>query len=391
VPAAAALGAAARAPGPEPKVIGYFTNWVEDRKGCEFLVKNVDPGLFSHINFAFAQVDPGPGGKAKPSFRVSPFGEAAHDLGPNGLYAQVNALKAKNPKLKTLLSIGGWAHTDPPMAWLFTTMAETRASRGDFIAASIRYVRDNGFDGIDIDWEYPADPSRGGRPVDTRNFTSLLAELREAVTAEAKTSGKEPLLITLATPAGSQVKGFELGSIHRYVDWINLMTYDFTGSWQPVTGMNAPNAKDGPGIQEAVATYLGAGVPPEKIVLGMPTYGHTFAGVEGSKPGLPHKGAGPKPRCTGEGGSIAYFEVAELLKSGRLVRSWDAATETPYAYDAKEKLWVTFDDVESYQKKLDFLENKRLGGAMFWAIDLDDYANGYPLISTVRERLVKRR
>jgi GH18 family chitinase len=95
-------------------------------------------------------------------------------------------------------------------------------------------------------------------------------------------------------------------------------------------------------------------------------------------------------RCTGEPGSISYFEVQELLKSGAFKRYWDEATETPYAYDPKTKVWVTYDDQESYKKKLDLLEEKKLAGAMFWAIDLDDYKGGYPLISTVKNRLLKK-
>jgi chitinase len=396
-PATAPTPAAAIAPTPAAapsgyKVIGYFTNWVETRKGCEFRAKDVDASQFTHINFAFAEVDPGPGGKQKPRWGLAPFGAAAksRDLGPKGLYAELNALKASNTNLKTLLSVGGWAHTDPPMAWLFTTMAETPASRGEFIQNSLKYIRDNGFDGIDIDWEFPADPTRGGRPFDTKNFTLLMKEFKEAIAAEARATQKAPLLLTTATPAGDNFKLFEMGEVAKYADWINLMTYDFAGDWDPTTGMNAPNAKGGPGVQTSIANYLAAGVPPEKLVLGMPTYGHTFAGVETDKPKSPHKGKGPKARCTSEPGSIAYFEVEEMLKAGQLKRYWDDETATPYAYDPKTKMWVTYDDPESFKKKLDVLQEKKLAGAMFWAIDLDDYKGGYPLISTVKNRLLKK-
>jgi chitinase len=388
----AAPQAATAAPAPGYKVVGYFTNWVENRKGCEFRATDVDATAFTHINFAFAEVYPGPGGKQNPNFRVAPYGEGAaeRDLGPQGLYTKVNALKAKNPNLKTLLSVGGWSHTDPPMEWLFTTMAERPSSRAEFIASSLEYLRDNGFDGIDIDWEYPADPTRGGRPIDTKNFTLLMKEFRDAIQIEAKASQRAPLLLTIAAPAGKAAELFELGEVQKHLDWINLMAYDFTGSWEPTTGMNAPNSKAGPGVQTAIATYLTAGVPPEKLVLGMPTYGRSFAGVETVAPRAPHKGKGPKGRCSAEPGSIAYFEVAELLKAGQLTRYWDEETATPYAYDAKNKVWVTYDDRESFEKKLDVLQEKKLAGAMFWAIDLDDYKGGYPLISTVKERLLKK-
>jgi chitinase len=394
-PAAATTTASETPPAAPPgdyKVIGYFTNWVENRKGCEFRANDVDPSAFTHINFAFAEVDPGPGGKLNPKFGIAPFGKEAklRDPGRDGLYAELNALKSKNPKLRTLLSVGGWSHTDPPMAWLFTTMAETQSSRAEFIGNSLKYIRDNGFDGIDIDWEYPADPTRGGRSFDKRNFTLLMKEFREAIAAEAAKTQKPPLLLTIATPAGVQSELFELGEVQKHVDWINLMTYDFTGTWDTMTGVNAPNMKGGPGIQAAIATYLMSGVPREKLVLGMPTYGHAFGGVESEKPHAPHdKSKAPKGRCTAEGGSIAYFEVVELLKAGQLKRYWDADTLTPYAYDPKTKIWVTYDDQESYSKKLDLLQEQKLAGAMFWAIDLDDYRGGYPLISTVKNRLLK--
>ncbi len=377
-PAPVAAAAASPASSSDYKVIGYFTNWVETRKGCEFLAKDVDPSAFTHINFAFAEVDPGPKGKAEPHFGLAPFGAAAksRDLG--------------NPGLKTLLSVGGWAHTDPPMAWLFTTMAETEKSRAEFIANSLKYVRGNGFDGIDIDWEFPGDATRGGRPIDTKNFTLLMKEFREAIAKEVASGKKPALLLTIATPAGDNYKLFELGEVQKYVDWINLMTYDFAGDWDAATGMNAPNSKTGPGVPTSVANYLAAGVPAHKLVLGMPTYGKTFAGVENEKPRAPFKSKGPKMRCTGEPGSIAYFEVAELLKSGAFKRYWDDATLTPYAYDPKTKVWVTYDDEESFTKKLDLLEENKLAGAMFWAIDLDDYKGGYPLISTVKKRLLKK-
>src|SRR5262249_31759848 len=250
------------------------------------------------------------------------------------------------------------------------------------IKSSLKYVRDNGFDGIDIDWEFPADPTRGGRPFDTKNFTLLMKEFKEAIVSEASATKSAQLLLTTATPAGDNAKLFELGEVAKYADWINLMTYDFVGDWEPKTGMNAPNSKSGPGVQTSIASYLAAGVPPEKLVLGMPTYGHTFSGVETDKPNSPHKGKGPGARCTAEAGSIAYFEVKELLKAGQLKRYWDNETLTPYAYDPKTKLWVTYDDQESFTKKLDVVEEKKLAGAMFWAIDLDDYKGGYPLIST---------
>ena len=367
------------------KVVGYYTNWVEQREGCPFTAADIDPSLVTHLNFAFAQADPGPGGRTRPAWHLSPFGSNS-DLGASGQYAKINALKRKNPSLKTLLSIGGWTHNDSAMAWRFTTLAESPTSRGQFIASTIRYVRDNGFDGIDIDWEYPVDSTRGGRPADRHNFTLLLKEFRDAIRADARTTRKAPLLLTVAMPGFEPTRYYEPAEVAKYVDWINLMAYDFAGSWSATTGVNAPS----PAIRSVVDAYVSAGVPREKIVLGMPTYGHSFAGVDAQQPNAPHKGKGPKGKCTREPGSLASFEVAELLRSGALRGAWDSASATPYAYDPATRVWVTYDDTTSLRIKTNLIEQMQLGGAMFWSLDTDDYRNGYPLVSTVSRRLLPR-
>lgn len=384
-PSAAAASAVSTGP---KKIVGYFTNWSQYRTGCKFTAADVNPGLLTHINYAFAKVDPGPGGKAKPKFGLAAYDKT--DLGPNGQYAQINALKKKSPGLKTELSIGGWSHNEgPEMSWLFTTMAEKPESRAEFIKASIDYVRAHDFDGIDIDWEYPADPTRGGRSVDTVNFTALLKEFRSAIDAEAKSTGKDPLLLTIAAPAGLTLRGLDLAKIHEPLDWINLMTYDYFGGWDVHTGHNAPAPRVGAGVQGSVSIYMNFGVPAEKIVLGMATYGRSFADAEGAKPGGLSKGNGPKGRCTDALGMLSYFEVKELLDGGKLKPLWDEAAQVPYAYDASSKLWVSYDDERSFGKKMDFIDEKGLGGAMFWALDMDDYKNGYPLIGAVAKRYKK--
>ena len=382
----AAAGAAVNT-GPK-KIVGYYTNWVQYHKGdCKFTAAEVNPALLTHLNFAFAKVDPGPGGKAKPKFGLAAYDEK--DLGPNGQYAQVNALKKKSPSLKTSLSIGGWSHNEGDMAWLFTTMAEKPETRSDFIKSTIAYVRTNGFDGIDIDWEYPADPTRGGRSVDTNNFTALLNEFRSAIDAEAKSSGKDALLLTIAAPAGGTLRGLDLTKIAAPLDWINLMAYDYEGAWSPRTGHNAPAPKVGMGAPGSVSIYMNFGVPAEKIVLGMATYGHAFAGAESAAVGAAAKGVGPKGRCTDAAGMLSYFEIKEMIDAGKLKTSWDDNAQVPYGYDAASKLWVSYDDERSFAKKMDFIDEKGLGGAMFWAIDTDDFRHGYPLIGSVAKRYKK--
>ena len=389
-PASSHASANVPPPSGSRRIVGYFPNWTQNREGCKYGVSDINPSLLTHINVAFAKVDPGPD-RNKPKFKLMSYDEKA-DLGPNGQYAQIAALKAKHTHLKTLISVGGWTFNDPAAKpnteWVFSALAETAATRAEFIDSAIRFAREHKFDGVDIDWEYPAEPTRGGRPQDTKNFTLLLKEFRAAIEAEAQKTGNAPLLLTIAAPAGAYYfRWLEIAEIHKPLDWINLMTYDYAGPWDGHTGFNAPSPELGMGIPGSVSVYLNFGVPADKIVLGLATYGRSYAGVEDPKPLSPSKGSGPKGRCTGALGMLAYFEVEELIKSGKYKYNWDEASFTPYAYDSTAKVWVTYDDAKSYEKKLDFLQQKGLGGAMIWSLDTDDYKNGYPLVSTIAKRL----
>jgi GH18 family chitinase len=387
-------------PGPprgDKRIVAYFPNWTKDRKdksgkGCAYRVQDIDASLLTYAIFAFAKIDAGKD-RAKPKFKMASY-NPEWDLGPAGQYAEFNALKQKNPHLKTAIAVGGWtfnekkANAAEDTSWIFSAMAETEATRAEYIQDAITFARKHGFDGVDIDWEYPGDPTRGGRPIDTVNFTKFLTEFRAAIDAEAKKEGKPALLLTMAAPAGSySFRWLELDKVHQPLDWINLMTYDFAGPWDGRTGVNAPYRETGMGVQASVSAYMNFGVPADKIVLGLATYGRSFANVDKGATDVPSKGSGPGLRCTQAEGMAAYFEVMELIKSGKYEGGWDEKSSTPYAYDPAAKVWITYDDEKSITKKVEFIKEKNLGGAMFWSLDTDDYEKGYPLVSIAKKVL----
>jgi len=364
------------------KVIGYYTNWAQYRTGaCQFLPEDIDPHLFTHINYAFAKLDA--------NFTVQPYewNDESTEWSA-GMFERVNKLKTQNPNLKTLLSLGGWNFnffTDTN--WIFGEMASTQANRNTFIQSAMTYARQHGFDGIDIDWEYPGHPGQGGRPEDTVNFTLLLKDFREAINAEVLQSGQEKLLLTIAAPAGAEnYNRYELSKIHLYLDWINLMTYDLHGSWDAVTGHHT-NMTGPISIENAVQGYLNAGVPSEKIVLGLASYSRSFT-LTSTASGLqaPTNGAGIAGPCTRQAGFLAYYEILTLIAAGAKV---SRIPETLEPYITWDNQWAGYDDETSLAVKVDYIGANNLGGGMFWAIDLDDFNAGYPLIALVSEELIQ--
>jgi GH18 family chitinase len=164
------------AAGKTMKFVGYFTNWAQYRTGpCKFDPSYINGNLYSHINFAFAKTNP-------QTFAVEPIEwNDVTSSGVQGNYDKVNSLKRTWPHLRTIISIGGWNAG----AAVFSQMAETAENRAKFIQSAIQFARTYGFDGVDIDWEYPADTAQGGRAIDTINFSNLMQEFRAAINAES--------------------------------------------------------------------------------------------------------------------------------------------------------------------------------------------------------------
>jgi len=362
-------------PNNSSKVVGaYYPEWAI--YGRNYQVADIPADKLTNLYYAFAKIDNNGEVAVFDSYaavekRFDGDWNTPKDFAGN--FEQLNLLKQQHPNLKTSISIGGWTLSDK-----FSDVALTDASRQKFARSAVSFMKRYGFDGIDIDWEYPVSgglSSNTYRPEDKQNYTLLLKELDQQIQAQELKDGKDYQL-TIASPAGfDKLQNYQLKEMSQYIDFFNVMAYDYHGAWEKTTNHNAPlysNPNDPSSvagqynIDATIQNYLAAGVSPDKIVLGAPLYGRTWGNVQSTGDGLfaPAGGAGSG---TWEPGIIDYSDLYNKLQSDpNYVRYWDDAAKVPYVYNQNTGFFSTYEDTQSLGLKLDYVNNNNLRGAFFW-------------------------
>jgi len=369
---------ASAASSPPKMVLGYYTNWAQYRpQGGTFVPEDINPAHFTHICYAFARVTL--------DYLVEPFEwNDVNEWNPDeGMYRRFHAhIRAGNPAAKTLISLGGWNFGST----IFSPMVRSTESRRTFVKSAVAFARAHGFDGLDLDWEYPS-------AADRDNYGMLVKELRAAVDQEAAESGRAALLLSLAVPAGETniETGFDVPLLAGLVDWFGVMTYDLHGSWDRTTGMHTAlySAIDGDQLtaSHALKAWESRGAPAAKLLMGLATYGRGWTLMDPTKNGIraPARGASDAGRYTREMGFLAWYEIQAMLNATGSKPTFDYETEVMYT--TKGDQWVGFDNPTTLKIKTEYIKDHGYAGAMIWAIDLDDFHAGYPLISAVARGL----
>ncbi|KAF8676563.1 hypothetical protein RHS04_06491 [Rhizoctonia solani] len=347
------------------RVIGYFESWSGTRPCDQWDPTMISATQITHLNFAFALIDS--------SNHITP--SAPSDV---SLYKQAMSLKDSNPDLKIFISVGGWAFNDPgPTQKRFSTMASSPANRATFISSCIQFMKTYGFDGVDIDWEYPVDDLRGGVPADKANLNSLLKEFRAAIDSSGVAYG-----LTITTPSSYYyLRHFDVAEISKWIDWFNHMTYDLHGVWDKDSKFLGPNVNSHSNLTEidiSMNLFWRNNVPSNKVALGLGFYGRSFqlASSSCTKPGCTFTGPAKAGACTGAAGVLSYSEIQAAINgtSGKRKRAsanvvWDKTAAVKYAYWGDQ--WVSYDDGDTFKQKIDYANKLGLGGMLIWAIDQD--------------------
>lgn len=341
------------------RTIGYYEGWSVSRKCDTMAPEEIPVGAYTHLNFAFASIDPS-------SFVITPTGPDQIDL-----YNRTTALKQQDPSLKVWISVGGWSMNDPNQT-TFHTYSNLVASKGNqkaFADSLISFMQGYGFDGVDIDWEYPVAPERGGSSADLVNYVTFLQNLRQALDA----SGRYGLSITL--PASYYyMQRFDIVNISKTIDWFNVMTYDLHGTWDatdPSSGNIVQAHTNLTEIDQTLQLLWRNSITPAQVVLGLGFYGRTFTLSDPSctAPGCPFSGAGKAGPCTNSAGTLSYTEIERVVSAGGEVGiDRDAAVEQ-VVWDGDQ--WASYDDADTFAMKIDYANRRCLGGTMVWAVSLD--------------------
>ncbi|WP_237321114.1 glycosyl hydrolase family 18 protein [Streptomyces sp. JJ36] len=450
------------------RVIGYFTGWRTGENGqARYLASDIPWDKVTHLNYAFAHVDGsnrlsvGPDGPDNPATGMTwPGVEGAAmdpDLPYQGHFNLLNTFKKDHPQVKTMVSVGGWAETggyfgpdgervDSGGFYTMATHADgsvNHAGIETFADSAVDFVRTYGFNGVDIDYEYATSMQDAGNPLDwevanarraglVKGYAELMRVLREKLDRAGAADGQHYLLTVAAPSSGYLLRGMETYQMQKYLDYVNIMSYDLHGAWNEYVGPNAALYDDGRDAELAAAgvyttsQYGGTGylntdwayhyfrgsMPAGRINIGLPYYTRGWKNVSGGTDGL--WGTAPSTDCPagsgltecGDGATgidnlwhdkdtegrespagsnpmwhaknleegivgdyvTDYGLPADTTLTGDYVRRYSEELVAPWLWNEEKKVFLATEDEQSVAAKAQYVVDRGIGGTMVWEL-----------------------
>jgi chitinase len=419
----------------------YFADWARYHDGVyKHEAVDVGPiaGRIDHIMHSFSYFCPPAGTSPMPYWAMAPYGSCTDateyqlmsvDKSDGPAMSTFNGFKSKGLK-KVIMSVGGWNFP----SHYFSQMASTKANRAKFITSALAWINKFGADGMDLDWEYPCSAPRedpvkisctkfrtvhdagGSCPADKNNLPLLIKEMRAAF-------GKDKLITIASQAAEKNWKNMDLAAVTPYLDYWHLMTYDYTVSdvtASPYTGANcplySPNASTGVAtwsIDYTVKGYLAAGVPKEKMVVGVPFYGHTWyapgttdwqhfgvtSKIQGECCGVFGQTYGAKVgKASQQCGTYMYSEIL----NAKPTTFYDEKTQSDIGYwpqagadggYTEAGTWISYNGPKSLAKITNYVMEQGLAGIFVFDTSMDTVTSGgewtFDLMNMMADEIAK--
>ncbi|MEU3253880.1 chitinase C-terminal domain-containing protein [Streptomyces sp. NPDC006997] len=455
------------------RVIGYFTGWRTGKDGTPaYLASDIPWDKVTHINYAFAHVDGGnrisvgADGATNAATGMTWPGVSGAEMDATlpykGHFNLLNKFKKQHPDVKTLISVGGWAETggyfddsgkrvDSGGFYSMATNADGSVNQSGidtFADSTVQFLRTYGFNGVDIDYEYPTSMKDAGNPLDysvsnarraglVKGYAALMKTLREKLDRAGASDGRHYMLTVAAPSSGYLLRGMETFQVQKYLDYVNIMSYDLHGAWNEYVGPNASLFDDGKDAELAAAGvystsqyggigylntdwayhYFRGSMPAGRINIGLPYYTRGFKNVTGGTDGLWGRAAttdcpaGAGLTKCGDGatgidnlwhdldtngeespaGSNPMWHAKNLEKgvvgdyvtrygfpadtrlTGTYARKYDSTLVAPWLWNAEKKVFLSTEDEQSVRAKADYVVDRGIGGTMVWEL-AGDYA-----------------
>nr|AQZ26770.1 chitinase 2 [Tigriopus japonicus] len=376
--------------GHNKQVVCYWGTWATYRpKDGKFTPDDIDPALCTNLIYSFAGLD----AETSTIKSLDPWMDLEENYALAG-FRKATELKHAYPNLKVTLAIGGWNEGSKK----YSDLAADPEKRKVFVQSVVDFLQQHNFDGLDLDWEYPA--KRGGIAEDKNNFIELIRDLKSAFE-----SHNYLLTAAIGAPAATIDISYDIPLMYKYLDFVHIMCYDYHGKWDRVTGHNSPLfSRTGEtgldltlNVDFTIKYLMKKGAIAEKTVIGVPFYGRAFTLMN------PHDhDLGSKTKTTSfqgpytrEDGFLGYNEICEELmeQDNPWTTVWNEEHKAPYMF--KDTKWVSFDNEESIRIKSEYAYDNDLAGVMIWSIDTDDFRGNcggprFPLLRTINRALYKR-